>query len=61
MLQPSEWRAKAAEYAVKADEITDADLHRQYTELAARCLGVADMLEDVRTMAPMCAGRPGED
>jgi hypothetical protein len=58
MLQPSQWRAKSTEYAIKADEITDADLRRQYAELAARCLGVANDREFIGISAAMPADRP---
>ena len=47
MLQPSQWRAKSTDYAIKADEITDADLRGQYIELAARYLGIAREFEGV--------------
>lgn len=47
MLQPSQWRAKATDYAIKAHEISDGELRRQYAELAARYLGIANELEDV--------------
>jgi len=58
MLLPSEWRAKAIEYAIKAYEITDVDLRRQYTELAARSLDIANKRADIGITAATRAGRP---
>jgi hypothetical protein len=55
MLQSSEWRAKATDYAIKAHKTTDSDLRRQYAELAARYLGVANELEFVGISAAMSA------
>ena len=57
MLQPSQWRAKSTEYAIKADEITDVDLRRQYAELANRYLAIARELKEVGTPAAAPAGR----
>jgi len=57
----SDWKAKAAEYAISAKKITDVDLRRQYAELAARCLDVAKKLEDARMSVAPRAGRPSEN
>jgi hypothetical protein len=48
MLRLSEWRAKANEYAIKAEAVADASLRRQYVELADRCLDVAKKLAALR-------------
>ena len=48
MLRLSEWRAKADEYAIKAQAVTDAGLRRQYGELANRYLDIAQKLATAR-------------
>ena len=50
MLQPSEWRARAALYAEKARATEDFDLREQYLQLEARYLEMAEKFED-RTVA----------
>jgi len=51
MLKSSDWRRKATDYAIKAHKITDAELRRQYAELSARYLGVANQLEHLAVAA----------
>ena len=46
MNQPAEWRKKAAFYWEKAESTQDFGLREQYTELAARYLGMAEKFED---------------
>jgi hypothetical protein len=46
MMASHEWRAKAAEYWEMAVALSDFELSEQYFELAARCLDVAERLED---------------
>jgi len=58
MLLLSGWRAKATEYAIKALEITDIDFRRQYTELAARSLDIANKRADIGITAATRAERP---
>jgi hypothetical protein len=60
MVDPSEWRAKAADYVVKAHQIADADLCRQYAELAARYFDIAKKIDDVGITAIAAAGGLGE-
>jgi hypothetical protein len=53
MQQSLHWRAKAAEYAIKAQTIADASLRQQYAELACRYLEIAAKLDDTSiTLAP---------
>ena len=46
VLQPSEWRERAALYSEKARATEDFDLREQYTELAARYLEMAEKFDD---------------
>lgn len=48
MLRLSEWRAKANEYAIKAQAVADTGLRRQYAELANRYRDIAQKLATVR-------------
>ena len=61
MMQLFEWQAKAAEYAISAQNITDADLRRQYAELAQRYYDIAKKLEEGARIADTSAGGPAED
>jgi hypothetical protein len=61
MMQLFEWQTKAAEYAFLAQNITDADLRRQYAELAHRYHNIAKRLEDGVMMAATSAGGPAKD
>jgi hypothetical protein len=46
MLRSSQWRVKATEYAIKAQTVADAELRRQYAELADRYFAMAAKLDD---------------
>jgi len=46
MRRAEKWRHKAIKYWEKATTLTDFDLSEQYFELAARCLDMAEKLED---------------
>jgi hypothetical protein len=49
--QPVDWREKANEYWNKAKAATDYELREQFAELAARCLDMAEKLEDQEVAA----------
>jgi hypothetical protein len=51
MRRSEEWRDKAIEYWEKAKTLSDFDLSEQYFELAARCLDMAQKLEDEMVVA----------
>lgn len=57
MNQPAEWRKKAALYWEKAESTQDFALREQYTELAARYLGMAEKFEDRMVAAAVLDGR----
>lgn len=57
MNQAAEWRNKAALYWEKAQSTKDFELREQYTELAARYLGMAEKLEDRVVAAAVLNGR----
>jgi len=61
MMQLFEWQAKAAEYATLAQNITDADLRRQYAELAHRYHDIAKSLEGGVMIGAASAGGPAKD
>jgi len=61
MMQLFEWQAKATEYAILAQNIADADLRRQYAELAHRYHDIAKRLEDGVMIAAASAGGPTRD
>jgi hypothetical protein len=51
MRRSDEWRDKATEYWEKAKTLSDFALAEQYFELAARCLDMAEKLEDETVVA----------
>lgn len=51
MWRPSEWQAKAAEYAAKADGTANPALRRIYANYAVQYLDIATSLEAVVDLA----------
>jgi uncharacterized protein YozE (UPF0346 family) len=57
MLQPSEWRERAALYSEKARATEDFDLREQYLELEARYLEMAEKFDDRMVAAAVLSER----
>ncbi len=58
MQRPAEWWQKAADYWEKSQIVGDSHLRRQYIDLAARYLELAQSFENTMTATPGSDPRP---